>query len=247
MKIPFAISARTAHLIGMENFANAEGAIIELVKNAYDADADTCVVVADIREDNVKSKLFIIDNGSGMTDEIIIKHWMTIGTDDKLLNARSSNKKRVKSGAKGIGRFALNRLGTSAEMLSFASNEFGKGYVWNVDWKKFDKARVLSDVEANLEEITIDYLASKLNEYGINRLPIYDKLVSENFHGTILCISHLNDDWNDDALNGLLKNLEMLIPAELQSSFELYLYKMHDLQWSGKVNPMEYEDYEKLF
>ena len=44
MKIPFAISARTAHLIGMENFANAEGAIIELVKNAYDADADTCVV-----------------------------------------------------------------------------------------------------------------------------------------------------------------------------------------------------------
>ena len=76
MKIPFAISARTAHLIGMENFANAEGAIIELVKNAYDADADTCVVVADIREDNVKSKLFIIDNGSGMTDEIIIKHWM---------------------------------------------------------------------------------------------------------------------------------------------------------------------------
>ena len=75
-------------------------------------------------------------------------------------------------------------------------------------------------------------------------MPIYDKLVSENFHGTILCISHLNDDWNDDALNGLLKNLEMLIPAELQSSFELYLYKMHDLQWSGKVNPMEYEDYD---
>lgn len=32
MKIPFAISARTAHLIGMENFANAEGAIVELVK-----------------------------------------------------------------------------------------------------------------------------------------------------------------------------------------------------------------------
>ena len=60
MKIPFAISARTAHLIGMENFANAEGAIVELVKNAYDADADMCVVVADIREDKAKSKLFII-------------------------------------------------------------------------------------------------------------------------------------------------------------------------------------------
>lgn len=244
MKIPFAISARTAHLIGMENFANAEGAIVELVKNAYDADADICVVVADIQEDKSKSKLFIIDNGSGMTDEIIIKHWMTIGTDDKLVNARSSNKKRVKSGAKGIGRFALNRLGTSAEMLSFVGNESGKGYVWNVDWKKFDKARVLSDVEATLEEITADYLVRKLNEYCIDKLPIYNKLDFENFHGTILCISHLNDVWNEDALNGLLKNLEMLIPAELQTAFGLYLYNMHDLQWGGKVIPMEYADYD---
>ena len=45
MEVPFSISARTAKLIGMENFANAEGAIVELVKNAYDADADMCVVV----------------------------------------------------------------------------------------------------------------------------------------------------------------------------------------------------------
>ena len=104
MKIPFAISARTARLIGMENFANAEGAVVELVKNAYDADADTCIVVADIRENRSESKLFIIDNGSGMTDDVIIKHWMTIGTDDKLINTRSSKKKRIKSGAKGIGQ-----------------------------------------------------------------------------------------------------------------------------------------------
>mgnify|MGYP000736055584 CR=1 FL=1 len=55
--------------------------------------------------------------------------------------------------------------------------------------KMFDQARVLSDVEANLEEITLDCLVGKLNEYGIDKLPIYDKLVSENFHGTILCIS----------------------------------------------------------
>lgn len=244
MKIPFAISARTAHLIGMENFANAEGAIIELVKNAYDADAETCVVVADIRDIKEESKLFIIDNGSGMTDETIIKHWMTIGTDDKLLNAHSTQKKRIKSGAKGIGRFALNKLGTTTEMLSFVDNKSGKGYVWNVDWNKFDQARVLSDVEASLEEISVDILLGKLNNYNLNKLPIYDKLVSENFHGTILCISNLNDDWNDIALNELLKNLEMLIPAQLQTSFGIYLYKMQDLKWSGKVNPMEYEDYD---
>ena len=46
-KIPFKISARTALLIGRQNFSNAEGAIIELVKNSYDADANTCIVVFD--------------------------------------------------------------------------------------------------------------------------------------------------------------------------------------------------------
>ncbi|MEZ5147297.1 MAG: hypothetical protein R2759_09495 [Bacteroidales bacterium] len=46
-EIPFTVSARTARLIGQENFANAEGAIIELVKNCYDADANVGVVVID--------------------------------------------------------------------------------------------------------------------------------------------------------------------------------------------------------
>ncbi len=185
MNIPFAISARTAHLIGMENFANAEGAIVELVKNAYDADADTCVVVADIRDAKNLSRIFIIDNGIGMTADTIINHWMTIGTDDKLYNARSSGKKRIKSGAKGIGRFALNRLGNFAEMLTLPESNQSKAYLWNVDWSKFDKARVLSEVDASLEEMTREAVYDKLRNYSIEDLPIYNTIFSENFHGTV--------------------------------------------------------------
>lgn len=85
MEVPFAISARTAKLIGMENFANAEGAIVELVKNAYDADADLCAVVLEIKERREDSRIYIVDNGLGMSSEVIINHWMTIGTDDKLI------------------------------------------------------------------------------------------------------------------------------------------------------------------
>ena len=48
-QIPFTVSARTARLIGQENFANAEGAIIELVKNSYDADASVCVIIIDLK------------------------------------------------------------------------------------------------------------------------------------------------------------------------------------------------------
>ena len=45
VQIPFTVSARTARLIGQENFANADGAIIELVKNGYDADAKNCIII----------------------------------------------------------------------------------------------------------------------------------------------------------------------------------------------------------
>ena len=117
--LKFNVTARTAKLIGMENFANAEGAVIELVKNAYDADSSVCYVVFDIKPSPHDSAIYIIDKGFGMTGEVIENQWMTIGTDDKLQHAQSSRTGRVKSGAKGIGRFALNRLGIETEMLTF--------------------------------------------------------------------------------------------------------------------------------
>lgn len=244
MDVPFNISARTAKLIGLENFANAEGAIVELVKNAYDADADVCVVVADIRESREDSKIYIIDNGSGMTEEIILHHWMTIGTDDKLINTKSSVKKRVKSGAKGIGRFALNRLGRNAEMVTFASENKGSGYKWTVDWSAFDKAEKLTDITASVYKFGYEEAAKWFDNCGLNKLPNAEKLNLTEFRGTVLCISDLRDTWTDDSLGNLLNNLEMLIPEHMQSAFSLYLYKMQDLEWSGKVNPAEYTDYD---
>src|SRR5687767_1059689 len=56
-KIPFTVSARTARLIGRENVANAEGALIELVKNCYDADAKKCIVYFDNKYQNIPDTL----------------------------------------------------------------------------------------------------------------------------------------------------------------------------------------------
>ena len=244
MEVPFSISARTAKLIGLENFANAEGAIVELVKNAYDADADVCVVVADIRESRKDSKLFIIDNGVGMTQETILRHWMTIGTDDKLVNAKTSGKRRVKSGAKGIGRFALNRLGARADMVTFTGESDSLGYRWSVDWTKFDKASVLSDITAMVSEYSHNEAESIFETYGLTKLPIAEKLCLKDFHGTVLCISDLRDNWTEDDLNSLLRNMEMLVPEHLKSLFTLYLYNLRDLSWSGEIYPAEYSDYD---
>ena len=143
--IPFTVSARTARLIGQENFANAEGAIIELVKNSYDADASICVIIIDPILDN----LYIFDDGHGMTRETIIKNWMTIGTDDKKINFKS--KSRIKTGAKGIGRFALDKLGRKCQMLTKTENT--ECIYWDVDWGQFEKkSAVISDIKANIWE-----------------------------------------------------------------------------------------------
>ncbi len=143
-QIPFTVSARTARLIGQENFANAEGAIIELVKNSYDADATVCVIIIDPINDSIR----ILDNGDGMTDNIIRNQWMTIGTDDKRTNYKS--KTRIKTGAKGIGRFALDRLGKSSTLITKTLES--ESLVWDVNWDQFEgSGAVISDVKATLQ------------------------------------------------------------------------------------------------
>ena len=100
-KIPFNVDAYTARLIGRENVSKLNGAIIELVKNTYDADATICVLYYE----KTTNSLYIADNGCGMTKDVIIKHWMTIGRSTKKKQFISKSG-RVQTGAKGIGRFA---------------------------------------------------------------------------------------------------------------------------------------------
>ena len=126
-QIPFTVSARTAKLIGLENFSNAEGAIIELVKNTYDADSQYCFILFE-NIGTLNATIYIIDFGCGMNDTTIQNCWMTIGTDDKLFNIKSDNG-RIKTGAKGIGRFALNRLGNYTTMYTVPYSFFHKAQV----------------------------------------------------------------------------------------------------------------------
>ena len=55
--IPFKVSARAARLIGRENVATSQGAVTELVKNAYDADAGACAIFFLRRHEGVPEQL----------------------------------------------------------------------------------------------------------------------------------------------------------------------------------------------
>jgi hypothetical protein len=161
---------------------------------------------------------------------------MTIGTDDKLKNSRTSEKGRVKSGAKGIGRFALNKLGRQSSMITFP--EVGnKGYYWTIDWSDFDKDGYnLSDIKAELGEVDNTFLVDKISEYpSINakkfsldlwesNKDFYENLFKYYFK-KILNVDKPkinNLPKSSFAINGLLKLLNYLLTI-LENKKEAYM------------------------
>ena len=95
-----------AELLGVQNFSTDEAAILELVKNAYDANALNLKIT--FQNDTLRFE----DNGIGMNADDIKKHWMHIGKSSKEYEIiDENNKKRIQAGSKGVGRFALSRLG----------------------------------------------------------------------------------------------------------------------------------------
>ena len=236
-QIPFTVSARTARLIGQENFANAEGAIIELVKNSYDADATVCVIIIDPINDSIR----ILDNGDGMTDNIIRNQWMTIGTDDKKTNYKS--KTRIKTGAKGIGRFALDRLGKSSTLITKTLES--ESLIWDVNWDQFEgSGAVISDVKATLQ-IGNSSFYDELVE--INRFTgIGDEILNlwNEEKGTLISIDYLKDEWDERTTESLFSNLEILVPPLETNIFQIFLFSTIETEKYGKVQPTICDDYD---
>ncbi|RVU83844.1 sensor histidine kinase [Leucothrix sargassi] len=240
MKIPFKVSARTARLIGRENVANAQAAIIELVKNSYDADATKCVIGIDDR-DLEKITMYIADNGSGMNREVIEDIWMTIGTNNKLHDFETDTG-RIKSGAKGIGRFALDKLGDTCLMYSTIENSENT-LMWSVDWSTFEEE----------ENKTLDKVTAELST--IENFTTYQVLcerdVPDDFanhfegcqKGTLFIIDFLRENWDTQTIRKLYKSLEALSPPNI-FGFQNYLYQFSNTEDFGEILPSMCQDYD---
>lgn len=236
MKIPFTASARTAMLIGTENFSNPEGAIIELVKNTYDADSPCCYILFDGNDGQI-TEIYIIDYGSGMDISTIQDCWMQIGTDDKQRNVETGNG-RIKSGAKGIGRFALNRLGSMATMLTRKDGQ--DAFIWNVNWKDFNvPGKKINEVMADLDVVELEEIQRCLSRLAIR----FNVFLPEFSLGTILKISNLADIWEEDAIKHLFSSLQDLVPPFNIPAFQLYLYVSGSNDY-GKIEAKQYEDFD---
>lgn len=260
-KVSFTVSARTAKLIGQENFATAEGAIVELVKNSYDADAKNCVIIFENNDEySNNNSIYLIDNGSGLTNSIIVNHWMKIGTNDKLENYLSKGG-RVKTGAKGIGRFALDRLSLCSEMFTVSEKEqfdendelveepeeiILEGSIWSVKWTEFDKiGAAINEVQADLDEAEDLDLKNELLSQFSNFETIHEYIANIDFEtGTILKLTLLKDNWDDTSIKSLFDNLEVLIPPQEQPEFDVHLFSTRAPEEFGQVNSAYYDDFD---
>lgn len=114
--VPIRVRSHILRLLGDQLVGHDRLAIFELVKNAYDADAENVSVMVDLR---VK-RVIVRDDGCGMTADIVKNRWLDIGTDSKrgLNRARSERFRRVPLGEKGVGRLAVQKLGSRFRMVT---------------------------------------------------------------------------------------------------------------------------------
>ena len=112
--IPFQAEGRLLQELGLRLVAKPEVALVELIKNAYDADSPTCTV----RLEKGGKILVIADEGHGMTIADFKTKWMRIATSSKLHGSVSPKYRRPLTGAKGIGRFAVRFLGDDLVLTS---------------------------------------------------------------------------------------------------------------------------------
>ncbi|HEL4831635.1 TPA: sensor histidine kinase [Stenotrophomonas maltophilia] len=185
--------ARIIRTIGDRLISGPEAAVIELVKNSYDADASVVKISISPQNEDNPSQIIFKDDGHGMSFDDIQNKWMEPATSDKGDRLTSPGGRRL-LGSKGIGRFASARLGRLLELRStkhmglVGGLEFETSTINALDWSIFDQTEYLDDVS---------FAASS----GLSAGP----------SGTILNVLDLRDEWNEKSLSKLHLELRRLL------------------------------------
>ena len=250
-KLHFKTNVQIKSIIGKDLINDDNIAILELVKNSFDADAKRVdISFCNLKSNDDKendtfsentSRLYIRDDGVGMDLTDITDKWLNIAYSEKKSRSRQFN--RMMAGAKGVGRFSCDRLGQFLRL--YAKKDGKQCIVLNIDWRKFeidDKTKEIQSVEINYELIDDNSLAEK----GVHGFE----------HGVILEIIKLRSNWvypdgsgwDTDKLSELKKYLEKLInpnQAFEKNDFGIYLnaeeflvensQKANNDQFIGKV------------
>jgi signal transduction histidine kinase len=137
IKQPFRPRARLLRLLGDELIGSPRLAVFELVKNAYDADANEVIVTLDLRR-AAEPSIVVWDDGEGMTLDTLRDIWLVPGHDhrekQRQAETRSRRHRRLPLGEKGLGRFAVHKLGNRITLTTRAKG--AQECVVEIDWNE---------------------------------------------------------------------------------------------------------------
>jgi signal transduction histidine kinase len=214
--------------LGEELVPDADQGVVELVKNAYDADATRCRVELSGTE-NAGGSIRVVDNGAGMSDTDLKHGFLIVGRSRKDAASLTRQFGRVTVGDKGLGRLSALRLGRRVRLVTRPQSKPGVEFRIELDWDAFDQAEAVEDVPIQLIESASD-------------LP----------HGTEIRIEQLRAPFSRGTANKLARNLLLLsdpfrdaddrigLEGDPGFSAELNAPDFHDIQ--SKVESSYFKD-----
>ena len=189
----FKFSPSILNRLGEELIPNPDQGIIELVKNAYDADATKCTVEL-IDTNNIGGSIIISDNGTGMDTDAISDGWLVLGRSKKAAR-EPTQLGRLPVGDKGLGRLAALRQGSQVNLKTRPKNEPGVEYSLTINWDVFEGADVVEDVSFDTQrnltqkphgtDIIIHKVKMQLGRAEIKRLARELLLLADPFDNTV--------------------------------------------------------------
>ncbi len=206
--LSFDSEARLFDLIGRQSISDPIIALLEVIKNAYDADATKIVI--SFKKMKTDGKIIIHDNGCGMSLDDIKNKWMKIGTTDKLDNPITRRGRR-KIGEKGIGRFALQKL---AKRLTLTTKVKGEKYGFNleINWNNFNERVPASSVWIPFQRI---------------KFPVRN-------YGTQIVLSNLREKWTGDMIKKVYEEIRILHLKLGKDKFDIEIHAPEFPKYTGK-------------
>ena len=212
----FDINAAVVFRLGEELITDVVQALVELVKNSYDADATWVRVHIDTRAKNTigrnypdaKGTIVVEDNGDGMDERTIRRGWLTIANSPKReakAKGRATRRRRTPTGDKGLGRLGSQRLARNVEILTRARAQPATEHYVAFSWADFRDTTGLGEVPVHYDP----------------------KMDRGEQHGTRLILSGLleRERWQEkEYLSEMQRKLSgMISPFEEAKDFRVYV------------------------
>ncbi|MBK6700685.1 MAG: sensor histidine kinase [Saprospiraceae bacterium] len=227
--VRFKPRARLLLQLGDQLIKNESIALVELVKNSYDADANVVTIYMENVDDLKNGIIIIEDDGYGMSADTVENVWLEPGSDIKTQKIKklevSPKYERLPIGEKGIGRFGVHKLGNVIEMTTKSADS--KEVYVKIDWTDFDNHKYLEDVPITIIERTTP------------------RIFKNGKTGTKILISDLRKKWERGIAREVKRSITALAsPFDVNDSFKPSYTVLDKPGWfEGLLNWKDVKDY----